>query len=297
MKEEYRNKIEKENSWIDSKDEYGLILTDDLDSLLGCAILKQIKGWNIEQVMLFKASPNKQYDYLGRTENNIHEVIGVDLALTHGKCFDNHLTAFSYGQKPNPEAVNLNNLCNICRNSYTHKYNTSTVMLLWSLYDLPKENLSDEMMMLLLSIDGTQDAYYLYQGKFRATLRKWLVDVLDMPQFYDCFERHTYSEFTDIRKKYMFDPKNTGHGKIVMEQGLLDTAIDIDAINDLFAWECDVQIELPKEKFYRKAVFKDMIKDIRTQYPQRIESITDKEVYSYALTKKGLVNYSEKIDF
>lgn len=35
MKEEYRNKIEKENSWIDSKDEYGLILTDDLDSLLG----------------------------------------------------------------------------------------------------------------------------------------------------------------------------------------------------------------------------------------------------------------------
>ena len=297
MKEEYRNKIEKENSWIDSKDEYGLILTDDLDSLLGCAILKQIKGWNIEQVMLFKASPNKQYDYLGRTENNIHEVIGVDLALTHGKCFDNHLTAFSYGQKPNPEAVNLNNLCNICRNSYTHKYNTSTVMLLWSLYDLPKENLSDEMMMLLLSIDGTQDAYYLYQGKFRATLRKWLVDVLDMPQFYDCFERHTYSEFTDIRKKYMFDPKNTGHGKIVMEQGLLDTAIDIDAINDLFAWECDVQIELPKEKFYRKAVFKDMIKDIRTQYPQSIESITDGEVYSYALTQKGLVNYSKKIDF
>lgn len=297
MKEEYRNKIEKENSWIDSKDEYGLILTDDLDSLLGCAILKQVKGWNVEQVMLFKASPKKRLDYLGHTENNIHEVIGVDLALTHGKCFDNHLTAFSYGQKSNPEAVNLNNLCNICRNSYKYKYNTSTAILLWSLYDLPKENLSDEMMMLLLSIDGTQDAYYLHHGDFRAIVRKWLVDVLDLPQFYDCFERHTYSEFTDIRKKYMFDPTNTGHGKIVMEHGLLDTAIDIEAINDLFAWECDVQIELPTEKFYKKAVFKDLIKDIRTQYPQRIESITDKEVYSYALTKKGLVNYSEKIDF
>ena len=103
MKEEYRNKIEKENSWIDSKDEYGLILTDDLDSLLGCAIIKAIKGWNVEQVMLFKASPKKRLDYLGHTENNIHEVIGVDLALTEGKCFDNHLTAFSYGQKPNSE--------------------------------------------------------------------------------------------------------------------------------------------------------------------------------------------------
>ena len=224
------------------------------------------------------------------------EVIGVDLALTEGKCFDNHLTAFSYGQKPNPQAVNLNNLCNICRNSYRHKYNTSTVLLLWSLYDLPKENLSEELMMLLLSIDGTQDAYYLYQGNFRGTLRKWLVDVLDLPEFYDCFERHTHSDFTAIRKKYMFDPTNTGHGKIVMEHGILDTAIDIDGINDLLAWECDVQIGLTTEKFYKKAVFQDFAKDIRTQYPQSIKSITDGEVYSYALTKAGLVNYSVKID-
>lgn len=297
MKEKYRNKIVKENSWIDSTDEYGLILTDDLDSSLGCAILKAVKGWNVEQVMLFKASSSKQYDYLGATANNTHEVIGVDLALTEGKCFDNHLTAFSYGQKPNPQAVNLNNLCNICRNSYRHKYNTSTVLLLWSLYALPKENLSEELMMLLLSIDGTQDAYYLYQGNFRGTLRKWLVDVLDLPEFYDCFERHTHSDFINIRKKYMFDPTNTGHGKIVMEHGILDTAIDIDGINDLLAWECDVQIELPTEKFYKKAVFQDFAKDIRTQYPQSIKSITDGEVYSYALTKAGLVNYSVKIDF
>ena len=51
------------------------------------------------------------------------------------------------------------------------------------------------------------------------------------------------------------------------------------------------------EKFYKKAVFKDLMKDIRTQYPQSIKSITDGEVYSYALTKVGLVNYSKKIDF
>ena len=297
MKEKYRNKIMETNSWIDNTYEYGLILTDDLDSLLGCAILKAVKGWNIEQIMLFKADKNRRYDYLGATANNTHEVIGVDLALMNGKCFDNHLTAFSYGQKPNPESINLNNVCNICRNSYCSKYNTSTVILLWSLYDLPKEKLPDELMMLLLSIDGTHDAYYLYQGNFRGTLRKWLVDVLDLPEFYDCFERHTYSDFEDIRKKYVFHPKkSTGHGKIVMEHGFIDTAIDIDGINDLLAWECDVQIKLPTEKFYKKAVFQDLIKDVRALHPTSIESITDGEIYSYALTGENLVNYSKKIE-
>ena len=55
MKEFYRQKLLKGNEWIDSTNEYGLILTDDLDSLLSCAILKYVKGWNIEQTYIFKA--------------------------------------------------------------------------------------------------------------------------------------------------------------------------------------------------------------------------------------------------
>ena len=81
-----------------------------------------------------------------------------------------------------------------------------------------------------------------------------------------------------------------------MEHGFIDTAIDIDGINDLLAWECDVQIKLPTEKFYKKAVFQDLIKDVRALHPTSIESITDGEIYSYALTGKNLVNYSKKIE-
>lgn len=167
MKEIYREKLLKGNEWIDSTDEYGLILTDDLDSALSCAILKSVKGWSIEQAYIFKAnkpivkSKDAQlYDYLGTIENATHESIGVDLALTAGKCFDNHLTQFSYGEKINPESINLNRVQNIYRQNYSKKYNLSTVVLLWSLYNLQKEGLSDELMMLLIAIDGSYEGFF-----------------------------------------------------------------------------------------------------------------------------------------
>lgn len=297
MKENYRERILETNNWIDSTEKYGLILTDDLDSLLGTSILKSVKGWDIEQVFLFKADKENKYDYLGQIDGELHEAVGVDLALMNGKCFDNHLTAFSYGQKPNPQSVNLNNLCNIYRGSYGKKYNTSTVLLLWSLYNLPKENLSEELMMMLLSIDGTQDAYYLYQERFRSTLYKWLVEVLDLPEFYKVFERHCHADFVAVREKYNFDPRRSkGNGKISASKGTLVTQIDIDGLNELLAWECDVQIELPTVRFRKTATFRDVIVDISNSYPSKIEKLCDGEIYSYAITKTSLVNCSVKIE-
>ena len=52
MKERYKDKLPE---WYKEEKQYDLILTDDIDSLLGCAILSHCKGWNIEQIMLFKA--------------------------------------------------------------------------------------------------------------------------------------------------------------------------------------------------------------------------------------------------
>ncbi len=150
--------------WYKSNEDYGLILTDDLDSLLGCAIIQSVKpNWKIEQAMIFKGN-KKRYeqgkdsvlkDYLGITSNATHECIGVDLALQQGKCFDNHLYRISGADKINQESINLNNVFGITKQSYYKKYCSSTVLLLWSLYDLPKENLSEELMMVLLAIDGT----------------------------------------------------------------------------------------------------------------------------------------------
>lgn len=298
MKEIYREKLLNGNEWIDSTDEYGLILTDDLDSLLSCAILKHVKGWSIEQAYIFKAnkpivkSKDAQlYDYLGTIKDATHESIGVDLALTAGKCFDNHLTQFSYGEKINPESINLNRVQNIYRQSYSKKYNLSTVLLLWSLYDLPKEGLSDEFMMLLITIDGSYEGFFT-DARWVGIHEFWIRDVLDLPEFLECERRHTYREFKAIREKYNI---HKGHGKITLSHGLLVTDIDLEAVNDTLGWETDIQVELPADKFYKKAVFKDNIAKIEG-YPSSVKTICDNP-FSYALTGKYAVNYSERIEF
>ena len=298
MKEIYREKLLNGNEWIDSTDEYGLILTDDLDSLLSCAILKHVKGWSIEQAYIFKAnkpivkSKDAQlYDYLGTIKDATHESIGVDLALTAGKCFDNHLTQFSYGEKINPESINLNRVQNIYRQSYSKKYNLSTVLLLWSLYDLPKEGLSDELMMLLIAIDGSYEGFFT-DARWVGIHEFWIRDVLDLPEFLECERRHTYREFKAIREKYNI---HKGHGKITLSHGLLVTDIDLEAVNDTLGWETDIQVELPADRFYKKAVFKDNIAKIEG-YPSSVKAICGNP-FSYALTGKYAVNYSERIEF
>ena len=77
---------------------------------------------------------------------------------------------------------------NITRQNYTEKYAGSTVLLLWSLYDLQKEGLTDEAMMMLLAIASAFLGYY--SSSSRHYIKHYLVDVLDLPEFYHCIERH-----------------------------------------------------------------------------------------------------------
>lgn len=291
MKEIYRNRLLEQNKWIDSKKNYGLILTDDIDSLLSCAILKKVRNWDIEQIFLFKADPDNNKDYLGTIDGDLHESIGVDFAKTEGKCFDNHLCNFNCDDTSNPESVNLNNLCNIHRGIYGEKYNLSTVLLLWSLYNLPKTGLSEEVMMFLLSVDSS---YFSYFHGFCQQNRHWMVDVLDLPEFFECQQRHEEHEFEEIALKYGIHKKSKGNGKIKVHKGYLLTEINIEGINELLSWETDVEIELPKERFYRRAIFKDIIKEIKG-FPSGIKTICEKP-FCYALTKKRYVNYSVQIE-
>ena len=288
LKDELRQKLPQ---WYkDTENKYGLILTDDIDSLLGCAILKAKMNWDIEQVMLFNAKKNSEIsvDWHGVADNATHEAIGVDFARVNGKCFDNHVTLFNSDDTYNNEAINLNHICGINRNIYGQKYNSSTALLLWSLYDLPKENLPDELMMLLLTIDSTYYSFFHNNKQFQKQNRRWLVQKLDLPQFYECQTRHKQYEFKEIAKKYGVKEK------IYVKDHYLHTDIDIDGINDLLLWDTDVWLELSTNKFYTKDFYKDITVDIKNN-PQSISDICD-DPYCYALTRKNQIKYSTRID-
>ena len=50
-----KNQTKNIPTWYkDTTNKYHAILTDDIDSLLSCAILKQVMGWNVEEIFLLK---------------------------------------------------------------------------------------------------------------------------------------------------------------------------------------------------------------------------------------------------
>lgn len=275
----------------DRTNKYHTILTDDLDSLLSCTILEHEMGWSIEEIFLFKKGKNEQ-DIKGKTMNvTLSEEIGVDLALHKGKCFDNHITRFSKNDYKNIESINPNLIRNITRDNYTSKYAGSTVLLLWSLYDLQKEELTDEAMMILLAIDSAYLGYY--SDKYRRYVKYYLTDVLDLPEFYRCITRHTEQEFEDIQDKYRMKEK------ITLEKNYVTTNIDIDGINDVLLWDTstNLEIKLPESYFYEETYYRDVVQHL--DYRKRIKTydeIIKQEPYCYALTKTNLLNYSVKIE-
>ena len=67
-----KNQTKNLPTWYkDTTNKYHAILTDDIDSLLSCAILKQVMGWNVEEIFLLKkkVKGHEGQDLKGKTKN------------------------------------------------------------------------------------------------------------------------------------------------------------------------------------------------------------------------------------
>ena len=290
LKEKYKGFVP--NWTSDKTQKYDLLLTDDLDSLMGCAILKSVMGWDIQRVMLFKADKNKTTDYLGKTSKATNEVIGIDIALQHGKCFDNHCSRLQLSDHTNNECVNPNIWENVTRQNYFSKYNSSTALLLWSIYDIPMPK-SEDGKMILLAIDGTYQSFYHENSQYNRMNKHYLCDVLGLDELYECQKRHKKSDFEEIKKKYRMTT-NGRDTKIVSKKGYLQTELNLDAINVAVGCGNNVLCELPQERFSLSATFLD--KQVKLdRYNRNSEKLDDivKESYSVALTGRDFLCYSE----
>lgn len=278
------------NEWIENTDanKYGLILTDDIDSLLSCALLKKVKNYEIDKVLLFRLK-GKDVNVLARRidTQEERECIGVDLALTQGKCYDNHLQSYRIESPINNENINLNRVLHRNAGIYSSKYNLNTVLLLWSLYDLPKTGLSEELMMFLLSIDSAFMNFY--NSRYKYYTRFYLCEHLQLHEFYACLTRHEYQEFIDIAEKYKITKKT---GKIDVLHGYLNTNMDIDGINALLR-EVGIVVELPKSKFTPEKKFLNVF--FKSEKRKEIDAYK-KKTYTHALINKNTMACSIDID-
>lgn len=260
MQQELKDKFP---SWVNDQEQgkFNLCLSNDIDSLIGCQVLSNLKGYKINHFYDFSAL------YTADIEDN-RRAIGVDMALNSGRCFDNHVTKVSHNSEVNPLAANPNNLMNIHagnRDAYTQKYALSTAIFIWSHYNLPLPQ-SEEAKMVLISLDGGHSGHF----RFPDAHRFWLQQ-LGLEELGEVLGRHERSEFDSLFGKYNL------HRPICIENGQLKTDINLSALSSLL--NIDLAID-NKMLFKTIARFSNVYID-KHQYSNYISS---GQVFSSAFT-------------
>lgn len=155
MREKIKNEFPK---WVNEiNSQYNLILSNDIDSLMSCCLLNYLFQTKITHFYNFKA--------IYTTDEKAKNLIGVDIAFSNNfKVFDNHVTRIDKNDKVNILSANLNAIYNISRENYYKKYCGSTLLQIWSLYDVPLPK-TEEGKMILLAIDSSFKGHYIEKFK------------------------------------------------------------------------------------------------------------------------------------
>lgn len=183
------------------KDKNYLVLSNDFDSYYSCVILHQLFGVQIGGYFSLNDGL-----YLNPERSKGKEPIYVDLSITNGKCFDNHMTFIK-----NPECINPN----IITTDYYHKYNGSTLSFLCALYGRNLSTYSEKQLNTMIAIDGWFAGYYKYNGRFRNVTMNWmklfevdkyLLPILeqhDTQYFYDCINHYHINEKIIMQENHL----------------------------------------------------------------------------------------------
>ena len=268
----------KENipQWFEEQTKLDLVLSDDIDSLLSCALLKKVKGWDIRYFYNFESC------YASKQLKNGHnERCWVDVAILNGeKAFDNHVSMVTIWDEWNTQMINPNLIADVTNEDYTEKYAGSTALLIWSLYDLPLPK-TEEGKMLLLCIDCAFKGHY--NEKFAEANQFYLCDMFDFGELYNVMERHEIGEFYDLIDKY-----NLNDTIVISNKGNLFCKMDLEKIGELLG----VELELPSDSFLLWKEYEIMQEKIAS-YVDTCRDIAN-NIFTLAFTFKGSVMYSKE---
>jgi hypothetical protein len=269
MQNEYKKYLPK---WFEENAQLDLVLSDDIDSLASCALLKRKKNWDIQYFYDFKNT------YVNSDSSPMNEKCYVDVAVRSGKAFDNHVSKFSRDDRSaNPEMINLNNF--ISNDNYTSKYAGSTLLTLWSLFSFPIPK-TEEGKMILLAIDSAYKGHYSEQ--FADVQKKYLTEILDLNELYDVIQRHTKEDFERIIDEYKLNSEI-----YVDENNALQTDLDLGRIGLLLG----LSLYLPDNRFQLCSTYK--VKEMTVPaWLYDAQQLNEDGLFSLAFTYKDSVRYS-----
>lgn len=271
MRKDYKEKFPK---WVEDTKYYDLCLTDDIDSLLSCIYLNQVKGYDINYFYTF----DKMYM---TDEANPKDVIAVDADFTNAKCWGNHVTMINHNDTYNSNCANLNVIDRISRENYFQKYCGSTVLQIMSYYDISLPD-SELARMILLAIDSTFAGYYSpYENDNKAN-KYYLCEVLQFEELYDILTRHTRADFIGLIREYSLDEK------IIAYNGSLRTSIDLQRLEDVFL----MPISLPDKEFRLVKSYKTMTHSLSWNNTHTTKEHLHDNIISLAVTGKNYISYT-----
>jgi hypothetical protein len=282
--------LQKFPKWVNeiNKEDYNLILSDDLDSLFSCALLKHYFGCEVRGFVDWNSGVNgkQQSLYTNKSISKKKYVIGVDMAIENGKCFDNHVVMLNSNDTVNEDSANLNAINKIGVNNYYSKFCSSSLIQILSLYNADINSFDDEQKLVICAIDGLYVPYKIQKIDFSKTQREYMKQ-LEYEELSDFMKYHCdktgYSEFERVKKQYNLD------GKIwVNDSGKLETNIDLQGLSELFG---GFDLSLPRGEFKEFKRFDKQVLKVNSCSSK--DSIADcSSIFNFVVVKKDMAIYS-----
>lgn len=277
-------KLEKElleklpNWWQELDSTFGLIMSNDLDSLFSSLVLTLLFGCKVESF----------YDFDKLYHNgaiNKDKIIGVDLAVEGGlKTFCNHVTKVKWNDKVNPNSVNLNNARGINKGSYFSKFSMSTLLMILSLYEAfdklhleGRNSLTEAQLILLMCIDSSFMGWYLKPSyEAHGVYRAWLKRLGIYDVYEPLFNKYSQEDWKKWQMEYSLKSNIS-----VAEGGKLITNINFDVLKKYFPmleWGIVEKLEFNKCFIMQSQTIYDLDSkhDVRSR------------VFSFAQTRKNM---------
>lgn len=270
MNNEYLELIPK---WYNEDVKHDLVLSNDIDSLASCAVINKVKGWNIKYFYDFEKI------YKVKDHKEVNERCWVDVAIKEGHAFDNHVSRITLMDDWNEDMINLNQINWITNEVYGDKYAGSTLLEVWSLYNLPLPK-TEEGKMLLLAIDVAYKGFY--NDNFHDIQKYYLCDVMGLNELYNVIKRHNRSEFYDIIAKYGLN------ADIVCKNGKLSSRLRLKEIGDLLGLE----LSIPSDTFEIEEELEIIEEKIKSYYSS-VDDV-DRTLKTLAITFKNNMRYSRE---
>lgn len=269
MRDEYEQLLP---VWYKSTEYHDLVLSDDIDSLASCAVLNIVKGWKIRYFYDFNTI------YKRDIKRSNSKKCWVDIATYKGRAFDNHVSLLSDWDSWNDSAINLNSMCMVTNDNYTDKYAGSTLLTVWSIYNLPLPE-TEEGKMLLLCVDTAYKGFY--SDKFHDIQKHYLVDIMGFDELYDVIQRHTKEDFEDITLKYKL------HEKLYIWDTEIETDLPLKQIGQTLGIDLNI---IPQTEYFPCVHLEQVKADIGNK--EHHSELND-DIKTLAVVYKGKVKYSK----